>query len=268
MKEHAIVEGLLYRLIKKHIAGTTMSSAIEKAKELNGRKLPVSISFLSDGSSDRAKARYATTTYLELIRRIARMGLKASIQVPLKQVGFEISDEVAARNVKEILTTANEYGVFVWLELQDLDGEIPAFLQEARGVGYAVNIKDARSYLQSNAHIKALKVLCTQKKSETKDGYARMRSGLRLASKRARNTVLQSVPESMVGELLNSSNSKKSIIFEFQLGYSNKKMNRIMKRGAKASIYLPFGKDWTQYAANTAPERYARFLASRILKEE
>ena len=92
MREHAtIVEGLLYRLIRKHIAGTTMSSAIEKAKELNGKKLPVSIAFLSDSARDSAKARYATTTYLELIRRIARMGLKASVQVPLGQIGYGVS---------------------------------------------------------------------------------------------------------------------------------------------------------------------------------
>src|SRR5208337_4836274 len=127
LKEHPIVGRILYRLIKKHIAGTTMSSVIERAKELNGKKLPVSIAFLSDSAKDSTKAKYATTTYLELIRRIARMGLKASVQVPLNQIGSGVSEEVAVRNGKEILRTANKYGVFVWFELNGPGVSIPLF---------------------------------------------------------------------------------------------------------------------------------------------
>jgi proline dehydrogenase len=268
LTDYAIGERILYRLIKKHIAGTTMSSAIEKAKELNGKKLPVSIEFLSDSAADSAKARYATTTYLELIRRIARTGLKASIQVPISQIGLMVSEEIAAKNIGDILETANKYGVFVWLEVKG-NKRIPKFLQDAKGLGYAVSINDSDDYLKKNDfHIKALKVLCTEagEGESVKDEKA-MSKSLISATKFVRNAVLQSVPDKTLREFLKTSASKKSLIFEFQLGYSGKKLNSMVKRGVKASVYIPFGKDWKHYAVSRSPGRYARFLATRILKE-
>jgi proline dehydrogenase len=267
LAEHAIAERLLYRIVKKHIAGTTMSSAIDKAKELNDKKLPVSIAFLSERAKDSTKARYATTTYLELIRRIARLGLKASVQVPLDQIGFDISDEVAAKNVNEILCTAKTYGVFVWLEIRDHRFTLPEFLQEAKGVGYAVSVDNYEDYLRANrGHIRALKILCTETHNEKKAGM-RIVGSVKNATKTVRNPVVQTPPEEVLKGLLNGSNMKKALIFELQLGYDTKKMNRIIKKGARASVYVPFGKDWEHYAVSRTPERYARFLATRILKE-
>ncbi len=268
MAEHAIAERLLYRLIRRHIAGTTMSSAIEKARELNDRKLPVSIAFLSESAHDSTKARYATTTYLELIRRIARLGLKASIQVPLDQIGFDISDEVAEKNVNEILTTARNYGVFVWLEIRDHRSALPAFLQEAKGVGYAVSIDRSEDYIRENrGQIKAIKMLCAEAHGDGKDAGKRVLGRVKSATRLVKNAVVQSAPETALRSLLNGSGMKKSIIFELQLGYSGKKMSMIVKRGGRVSVYIPFGKDWEHYAVSRTPERYARFLATRILKE-
>ncbi len=268
MAERAIAERLLYRIVKRHIAGTTMSSAIEKAKELNDKKLPVSIAFLSENARDSTKARYATTTYLELIRRIARLGLKASIQVPLDQVGYDISDEVAEKNVNDIINTAKTYGVFVWLEIRDHRYTLPGFLHEAKGVGYAVSVDHSDDYIEANrGNIRALKILCTEAHGEGKEAGKRISGRVKNASRMVKNAVVQSAPDTAVRELLNGANVKKSLIFEFQLGYNSKKMSRVVKKGARASVYVPFGKDWEHYAVSRTPERYARFLATRILKE-
>ncbi|MDE1854729.1 MAG: hypothetical protein KGH57_00185 [Candidatus Micrarchaeota archaeon] len=268
MADRAIAERLLFRLVRRHIAGTTMSSAIDKARELNDKKLPVSLAFLSESAHDSTKARYATTTYLELIRRIARLGLKASVQVPLDQIGFDISDEVAEKNVNEILATARNYGVFVWLEIRDHRFTLPSFIHEAKGVGYAVNVDHSDDYIYANrGHIRALKILCTEAHGDGKEAGKRISGKVKTAAKVVRNAVVQSPPDSAMRELLNGAGAKKSIIIELQLGYSSKKMNRITKRGARVSVYVPFGKDWEHYAISRTPERYARFLATRILKE-
>jgi len=268
LEEHPIMGRILYRLIKKHIAGTTMSSVIERAKELNGKKLPVSIAFLSDSARDSTKAKYATTTYLELIRRIARMGLKASVQVPLSQIGSGVSDDVSARNVKEILGTANKYGVFVWLELAGAGARIPSLQGSARGMGYAIGIGEVGRYLgRKGSDSVPLKVLCTESSEERKSA-AEMSESVRRALKSAKSLVLQSAPDGLAKQFISSREYRKSMVFEFQLGYSSKAIANLTKKGARASIYVPFGKDWTQYAMNKVPENYARFLASSLLKEK
>ena len=268
LPEHAIAERLLYRLIKKNIAGTTMSSAIEKAKELNDKRIAASISFLSNSAADSTKARYATTTYLELIRRIARLGLKASVQVPLSQVGSSISGSIVAKNVKDIVGTANNYGVFVWLETNGGSRYAPSFLKNAKGIGYAVSIRESEKYLNGKGYrTNALKILCSERSDEDEGKHADIFEKLKKVADNMGNTVLQSVPESTLRKLLNGSKLKKSLVFEFQLGYSNKKINEVVKKGARTSVYVPFGKDWERYAVNRAPGRYAHFLATKILKE-
>ena len=117
MKDDSFVERILYRLVKKHVSGTTMSSALEKTKELNSRNMHVSITFLSNSIATRQKAKYVTTTYLELVRQISRLGLKASIQVPLNQLGLDVDEQTASENLAEIIRTGNKCGVFVWAEI-------------------------------------------------------------------------------------------------------------------------------------------------------
>ena len=56
-------------------------------------------------------------------------------------------------------------------------------------------------------------------------------------------------------------------ILEYKFGESGKGMKRALKRGAKVSVYLPFGKDWQAYAMNKVPEGYTRFLAGKLLGE-
>ncbi|HUB92407.1 MAG TPA: hypothetical protein VL945_00435, partial [Candidatus Saccharimonadales bacterium] len=117
MKEDSLVERLVYRLIKKHVAGTTMNSALERAQEFNKENVLTSIMFLSGSADSKAKARYVTTTYTELIRRISRLGLKASVHIPVSQIGGLIDNELAASNLLEIISTGNKQGVFVWAAL-------------------------------------------------------------------------------------------------------------------------------------------------------
>ena len=40
-----------------------------------------------------------------------------------------------------------------------------------------------------------------------------------------------------------------------------------MKKGAKVSVMVPFGKDWVKYATTNVPEGYMRFFAKRLLNE-
>jgi len=112
-----------------------------------------------------------------------------------------------------------------------------------------------------------LKVLCTEKTADKKSA-AEMSESVMAALKSAKSIVLQSAPDGLARPFINSREYRKSMVFEFQLGYSNKAIGNLMKKGAKASVYVPFGKDWTQYAINKVPENYARFLASSLLKEK
>lgn len=266
--DESFVEKMLYRLIKKHIAGTTMSSALTKAKELNKRNLLTSITFLSGNVGSKAKARYITTTYIELIRRIARLGLKANVHIPLDQIGWTVDKDVALSNLEEIVNIGNKYGVFIWASMPEFNESIIRGLKGSKGFGLVLNEGDAKLYVDKYKYIRSAKIMFNEKKEKDKKWGKNLITNIDRISGNAHNIVLSSTPESVLWKLLNNgSKYKKLVVFEFGLGYSNKKIKKAVKKGAMVSINVPFGKDWVSYASKNVTEGYMHFLVKNLLGE-
>lgn len=258
--EESFVAKIAHRLIKKHIAGNTMNAAIKKGKALNDKGMLASITFLSDAPKDTAKSKYIASTYLQLIREISRFGLKASVHIPIEQLG--VNKENALENLKKVVEFGNKYGVFIWLE----EGSEGFKLDEAykmRGVGVACRGSKAAMNIAKKGYAKSIKLICSSKKEELDEEMKRIKE---LAEKRT--LVLLAQNDSIVEKMVKLNNYKKSLIFEFPLGYSEKRLAKLMKRGAKVSIYLPFGRDWISYILNTMPSGYMRSIAAGLLAEK
>ncbi len=265
LTDESFVEKILYRLVKKHVSGTTMSSALEKARELNGKNIHASITFLSSGVSSKPKAKYITSTYQELVRQVSRRGLKASVQVPLVQLGLGQDNNAAQENLRDIIGTGNKHGIFIWAELQaGQDFETKEF-ESCRGFGLALPAESVSDFVKSHKEIRQVKAIFL---SDEEGAYGNGIAGdIERVADKANGIVLLSTPQGVVKKLLGGGKSKKSIVFEFRLGDNRKAMKRMMKKGATVSVYLPFGKDWHAYAMNNVPEGYMRFLAGKFLDE-
>lgn len=266
LKEDSLVERLVYRLIKKHVAGTTMNSAIERAQEFNKDNVLASIMFLSGNSDSKSKARYVTATYIELIRRISRMGLKASVHIPIGQIGGGVDSETAAANLLEIINTGNKYGVFIWAAFNGSAAEasVAKRFKHSKGFGVAAPHSKADEIV-NKWHVKAVKLIFDGKEKEEIPKLVRE---VEVVAKNTRTAVFSSPPEKLVSSLMNNSKYKKSLVFEFGLAYSRSKMKKLLGKGVTASVSVPFGKDWTSYAMDIVPEGKTHFIVGNLLKEE
>jgi len=262
--EESFVEKMLYRMVKKHIAGTTMSAALSKVEELNGRNIPASITFLSSDVDNKSKARYVTITYLELIRRIARLGLKASVHIPSSQLGMMIDQDTALKNIGEVIGTGNKYGVFVWIEANEPEAQLFGRFDGTRGYGLAFHEQSTKKFNPVYKRLKSAKVLFSEEKGPKQQHKEPGIKDIEGVLKSSNNIVLSSPPDGMVRVLSNGSKYKSRVVLEFKLGYSSKRLSSLTK---KVSVSVPFGKDWINFATNSVPEGYMRFLASNLLKE-
>ncbi len=240
-----------------------MDSALEAAKGLVGRNIGASITFLSSSVLDKPKAKYITTTYSELVRRIARSGIKAGVQVPLEQIGGEIDSGTALENLEDILGTATKYGVFVWVDPDGTGREAAQALSGRRGVGLAVSDAGFSQYARYAKAIEAAKVHFKEYNAVKKDDAAK-----RLAEMRRlySNLVLSHPTDEMLGTVMKCKDWK-GLSLEFGLGYGAKKLRSAAKRGIRVSELVPFGKDWIRYATNNVPEGYMRFMAGKLLND-
>jgi hypothetical protein len=257
------VERIIHRLVRKHIAGTTMDSALDVAKSLNGKSISASLTFLSSNVTDRAKAKYITTTYSELVRRIARAGIKAGVHVELEQLGSGMGSEIAVENFKEIVEVGNRYGVFIWAGADGLKASAVSPITRMKGVGLAVSQERADDYAKYGDTLGAMKLMFKDYSPDKKNGIVKRVEALR---KDFQNIVLSYLPEKSISQILKSKH-KSDVCIEFEYGYSEKKIGKAIRRWARVSVLVPFGKDWIKYAMTNAPEGYMRFVAGRLLKE-
>ncbi|MGC8776987.1 MAG: hypothetical protein ACP5P2_03575 [Candidatus Micrarchaeia archaeon] len=260
MEEDSFVAKIAHRLIRKHIAGNMMSSAIKKAKALNAKGLAASITFLSEAPKDSSKSNYITTTYVQLIREISRLGLKASVHVPIEQLGSNLSKENALSNAKKLVEFGNKYGVFIWFEGED--SELLRKLSSFKGVGIACKGAENAMKYAKNGKVDIIKVVCSSKKAEEKELNA-----IKELSKKAK-VVLLAQNDFIAEKLAKGDGYKKSLVFEFQLGYSEKRLSKWMKKGAIVSVFIPFGRDWISYIINNMPQGYIQSIATSLLVEK
>lgn len=272
--QDSFVERVIFKLVKKHIAGPTMSSAIKKAKELNSKGIPASIAFLSQPPSDTAKANYITATYMQLAREISRLGITASVHLTLEQLGSSLSKETSINNLKKVLEVSKKSGVFVWCELKEAKGSnnLLKKIKDTKGLGVAFNsFENCIEFVNKDKLTKDIKVICEEGSEAQQDGKEK-HDTIRYVDAvipKLNNLVLLSPNEGSIAKLMKKNGKyKKTLIFEFQLGYGEKKVGKMLKRGARLSMYVPFGKDWVNYAINNVPEKYTRAVASRLLSGE
>ncbi len=274
-----------------------MSSMISKVAELNKKGIPVSVTFLSGNIDTKAKARYITSTYLELIRRLSRMGFKASVHIRAEQLGILLDTETTLNNFTEILNTGRKCGVFVWLQIPKEKLTFKQDLNGAKGYGIAIEEKDSEDLLNDSFNTIPTKIMFNEHHQYQEDLKEKAKEGKKNTSKdkkikdknkskdknkknkkskfysdilnKKRTIVLSSPPEHLVKELISQKNKNKSkVILEFKLGYSNKKLSKYLKKNKNITMSVPFGKDWAEFAMNSVPEGYMRFLANNLLSEK
>ena len=286
LEHDSLLTKVIYKLVKKHIAGHTMASAIAKAKEFNALGIPASITFLTQTPQDKAKANYVLATYMQLIREVSRLNVKASVHMHIKQLGSTISADTAASNLEKLLKVGNKSGVFLWCEVDSVNDEYSIIkkFENARGLGFACSsIDDALHYVSRQRKAGVLKVSCSDGISATRKDTSE--AGAKKEREKGKETssdekvaklldassslVLLSPDERLVKNLTKGKrNYKKSLVFEFQLGYNEKRLREMAKLGLNLSIYMPFGKDWVSYAMSRVPEGYLRAVSHRLLKEQ
>lgn len=266
------MEKVLHRLVKKYISGTTMNSALDRAKDLNSKSVAASITFLSGNVTDKSKAKYITTTYLELIRQISRLGIRASIQIPVEQMGFAIDEESGMNNLVELVNAGSRYGVFVWVEVHSPDYTVLNTLEQSkRAFGLAFPHDDFQRYMKRYRGTKAVKLMFSEDKhANPKDYYyyKHVVADVKSMNSTVNNCTLSYLPDRTFRSFINNGIKKEnSLAFEYGLGYSGKKLLKAVKKGARVSLLVPFGKDWISYATTNVPEGYMRFFAKRLLNE-
>jgi len=264
-------------LIKRFIAGEDLETAIRVARQLNQEGFLVALDYLGEDTHRVEDAEYAAEQYITLLEQIHKSGVNSCISIKLTQLGLDLGDDTARRNLEKVLAAARELDNFVWVDMEsskhtqailDLFCEMypnypnsgtvlqsylyrtPQDLERLLAMG-------ARIRLVKGAYAEPKEIAYPDKRSVDREFKTQMEQLLERGKEPAiatHDTRLINHAKRYAAEL-----GLDKTQFEFQLlyGISRELQKRLVAEGYRTLIYVPYGEQWYPYFSRRLAERPA-----------
>jgi proline dehydrogenase len=112
----------------RFVAGENLDAAVPVLRRLNDQGLLTNTTLLGEGVRDEPETRGVVTAYRELLDRIRAESLRTNVALKLTHLGLSIDEELAQRNVAELVEHASAVGNFIRIDMEE-SGQVDATLR-------------------------------------------------------------------------------------------------------------------------------------------
>lgn len=264
----------------RFIAGETLDDAIRVVRRLNAEGFEVTLDYLGESVHEATAAEEATRVYLNILDRIAAEKLRSNISIKLTQLGLDLDEALAARNLKGLWERADALGTFVRMDMESsahTDATLRAFRAagapaEALGIVIQSYLRrsdsdvdellamGARIRLCKGAYMEPPEIAFPDKKDVDRNYVHLMEKLLSSGGEHALAT-----HDSKMIEATKSLARSRGIgpdKFEFQMLYGIRRgrQRELVREGYRVRVYVPFGRQWYAYFMRRLAERPANLL--------
>jgi proline dehydrogenase len=119
LREKAMRLPFVRRSVSRFMPGETADEALDACRRQQQQHGTGTIlTHLGENLSSLAEAEAVTSDYLDLIDRIAGMGLDAQVSVKLTQLGLDLGLDACGRNLALLVSRAESHGNMVWIDME------------------------------------------------------------------------------------------------------------------------------------------------------
>jgi proline dehydrogenase len=264
----------------RFVAGEALDDAIESTRALNQRSMSVSLDHLGENVSDAKEAASAAQDYIAILDRIKQAGVDANISIKLTALGLDISQELCEQNVCRILEHAQQFPIFVRIDMegsayteQTVDITLRMHKQYEH-VGTVIQScmysskKDVEQLIAQGVRVRLVKgaykepkTVAFQQKSEVDHNFVRL---MMMLIQRGNYPAIATHDEAIINatcKFARDHGISKSA-FEFQMLYGIRRdlQEKLVGQGYNMRIYVPYGSQWYPYLVRRMAERPANML--------
>ncbi|WP_257349516.1 proline dehydrogenase [Pseudalkalibacillus decolorationis] len=261
----------------RFVAGASLQSSIDVIRKLNAEDLYVTIDHLGEFVDNEQEAKEMTDHCIEAVKGIAENNLNSQLSLKLTSLGLDISRELVLSNMKRLLAAAEEYDVFITIDMED-EARCQAtidILKELRSeyenIGTVLqaylyrtvaDIQDLDSY---NPNLRLVKGAYKESPSvafpEKKDVDENFKKIIKMHLLNGNYTAVATHDDNIISytkELVKEHNIPNDQ-FEFQMlfGIRVERQRQLRDEGYKMRVYVPYGNDWYGYFMRRLAERPA-----------
>ena len=273
---------------RRFVAGETLDDAIQVTRVLNKRGMHVSLDHLGENVSDTKEAKSAARDYIATLDTIKQSGVDANISIKLTALGLDISQELCEQDVCAILQNAQQYPIFVRIDMEAsayTERTIDITLrmhQQFEHVGTVIQSclyrskKDVEQLIAQGVRVRLVKgaykepkTIAFQNKNEVDHNYVQLMMMLLL---KGNYPAIATHDESIINAACKYARDHgiNRDSFEFQMLYGIRRdlQEKLVSQGYNMRIYVPYGSQWYPYLMRRMAERPANlvFVMSNVLR--
>jgi proline dehydrogenase len=269
------VKSLLSFFARRYIAGTSMAEAIDAAKKLNALDISATIDNLGENVKDATDAAASVAEYTGLLDAINASGADSTISLKLTHLGLDISRDLAERNAGAIVRKALEYGNFVRFDMESSAytdrtlGILYSLRKSCPNVGVAIqsclfrSAIDVKKLIEYKTSVRLVKgaykeppEIAFKDKKDVDANFSFLMKELLMKGVR---TAVATHDETLIEEAIRFTETMnippESFEFQMLLGIKRTLQKRLVARGFKVRVYVPYGPEWLPYILRRLGER-------------
>lgn len=275
---------------QRFVAGQTMAEAAETVRTLNQLGLVVTLDHLGESVSSAAEAIQSAQDCMDTLKSIANYGLNSNLSLKLTQLGIDISQDLCEQNMHKILETANSFGNFVRIDMEDYAHNqktidlfmklhqkypknvglvIQAYLYKSKNDLKHLGLIDANLRIVKGAYKEPPSVAYPEKADVDSNFIDLLKTHLQGGHYTAIATHDEAIIHHMKTFIHEKNIPKKQFEFQMLYGIRTQLQQQLANEGYKVRIYVPYGNDWYAYFMRRLAERPANvgFVVKSMVKK-
>ena len=281
------------RVSSRFVAGTEISDAVRATQAINRAGMSVTIDNLGENVTNPDEARHSAQLYDQILDAIVANRLNANISLKLTHMGLDVDERLARDIVAGLVAKAasmNPPG-FVRVDMEgspytqrtlDFVHELHGMPGNANSVGTVIQAylkrseSDVEKLLAERIRIRLCKGAYKESadiafaaKSDVDANYVKLakvllKSGIYHGLATHDENMIQQAEAFAIREKISPDS------FEFQMLYGIRRdlQQRLVRKGWRVRVYIPFGTEWYPYFMRRLGERPANvfFIARNLLR--
>ena len=277
----------------RFVAGTQVEDVLQATRKVNEAHQSVSIDNLGENVTNAEEARASAALYHQLLNDIAAQKLDANISLKLTHMGLDVDETLARELVSKLVAQAASMSPrnFVRVDMEgspytqrtlDFVHELHRMPGNRGCVGAVIQSymrraeSDVAKLLAEGIRIRLCKgaykepaEIAFQEKSEVDANYVKLMKIL-MKSGVYHGLATHDVAIIKEAQLFATRENIPRDAFEFQMLYGIRRelQQRLVRKGWRLRVYIPFGSEWYPYFMRRLAERPANvlFLARNLLR--
>jgi proline dehydrogenase len=264
----------------RFVAGESLDDAVPVLRRLNDSGLLTNTTLLGEGVRDEAETRVVVAGYRELLDRIHAEELRTNVALKLTHLGLSVDEELAQRNLAELVEHAASVGNFVRIDMEE-SRHVDATLRIYRGlresghenVGAVLQSylfrsgEDLAALLPLSPNLRLVKgaylepEIAYPQKRDVDAAYVRLlETSLSGAGFTAIATHDETLIEHAIGFAREHAIPRERFQFQMLYGVRPRLQLDLVGRRFDVLVATPYGPEWYRYLMRRLAERPANLL--------